>query len=84
MQITIELSPDTLRALDLTAQTRGVTTEQYAVEVLQKHLALSRLSFDELLSPLREAVQRSGLSDDEVDHLLGKAIETSRRQKKDS
>ena len=73
----ILLPPDTESALRERAKANGEDVASYAAHLLQQ--ALCTPSVEELLAPFREQVEKSGISDEELDQ-LGDELRRDARQ----
>lgn len=73
MTLTIELTPEVEERLKNRAKARGFEeVSEYAKKVLEDDTNRMR-TFDEILAPFRENVEKSGISDDGLDELFTKA-----------
>lgn len=75
----ILLPPDTESALRERAKANGEDVASYAAYLLKQ--ALCTPSVEELLAPFREQVEKSGISDEELDQ-LGDELRRDARQDK--
>lgn len=71
MTISFDLSPEQLAQLTRRAALRGKSPEAYVLELLEQNL--TRPALDEILAPLREQVEASGITDEELDTLFDEA-----------
>lgn len=69
---TIQLPLTTIQALGSIAKGQGKSTEQFAFELLEAQI-IATTSFDEILSPIRQGFQESGMSDDEITSMFENA-----------
>jgi predicted DNA-binding protein len=69
--VTIELSPEVEHTVRRRAAEQGRPVADYLREVIER----SVMTFDEILAPVREGFEQSGLSDDELDRLFTEARE---------
>ena len=73
MTLTIELTKEIEERLKNRAKASGFEeVSEYAKKVLEDDTNKMR-TFDEILAPFRENVEKSGVSDDELDELFTKA-----------
>jgi hypothetical protein len=81
---TLGLKPATLRAVERNAKRSGKTTPQYVRYLIERGV-LADQSFDEILRPIRADVKKKGLTEEQVDQIVGRARRaTSRRRRKTS
>lgn len=86
MTLTITLSPETEKKLHERAAQAGQTVEGFVCQLVEREVHGSNGSqashttvpqtgrtFDEIFAPLRQEVAASGVTDDELDHLLEQA-----------
>jgi len=78
MTLQIDLSPDLEAKLRERAAAAGKDVQSFARDAVEKELAKPE-TFAELLAPVHKAVRESGMTDEEVDQLLEKALADSRR-----
>lgn len=71
MDLTVPISFDVATKLRERAASAGKAPEKYAAEVLAREL--TRPSLDELLLPIRQEVEESGMTEDQLADLLEKA-----------
>jgi hypothetical protein len=69
--VTIGLSPEVDSTVRRRAAERGRPVSEYLREVIER----SVMSFDEILAPIRDGFERSGLSEEELDQLFAEARE---------
>ncbi|MSR55976.1 MAG: hypothetical protein EXS09_22295 [Gemmataceae bacterium] len=82
MTITINLPPATLDQLKAEAQAAGKDVETVVREAVESKLARRKRTFAEILKPVHDGVDASGMSEDDVDTLLRtelKAVRDERR-----
>ncbi|MEK6300765.1 MAG: hypothetical protein AABO41_08600 [Acidobacteriota bacterium] len=70
----------TMRALEELARENDQTAEDYARMVLEAKI-LAQKPFREILAPVREGFQESGITDDELAALVEKAREDFHRER---
>ena len=80
MTVTLELEPEVELTAAEQAEAEGLPLVEYVESVVReavfKRRRVQRLSekpFDEILKPFRDEVESSGMSDDELDNLFGRA-----------
>lgn len=69
MTVTLELEPEVESLLEERAKAEGCDVQGYVKKLIEKDVRRSR-TFDEILAPFREAVEKSGISDDELEALF--------------
>jgi len=79
MSISIPLSPDAEAKLRERAKSAGEDITSYAARLLDD--AIRKPSLDELLAPVREAVNKTGMTEEELTSLLEKAKHDVRRER---
>ena len=86
MTITINLPPATVEQLKAEAQATGKDIETVVREAVDAKLARRKQTFAEVLKPIHDAVEASGMSEEQVDALLDqelKAVRAERRSARD-
>ena len=73
MTISIELAPDEEHRLEEKARARGQVVSDYVRELIRKELnggpgtlQTKGKTFDEILAPIREGWEQSGMTEDEI------------------
>lgn len=69
MSIQVELKPEVEAILQKRALDRGCDVAGYVERLIEKDV-LAAQSFDEILAPIRQGFQESGMSEDELDALF--------------
>jgi hypothetical protein len=82
MTVTIELEPEVESLLEERAKADGCDVEGYVKKLIEKDVNRKR-TFDEILAPFRQAVEKSGISDDELDSLFREARKEVSRAKQE-
>ena len=72
MTVTLELEPEVESLLEKRAKADGCDVQDYVKKLITKEVNRQR-TFDEILAPFRQAVDKSGVSDDELDALFTEA-----------
>lgn len=72
MTVTLELEPEVESLLERRARAECCDVKGYVEKLVAKEVNRER-TFDEILAPFRDAVERSGISDEELDTLFTKA-----------
>lgn len=72
MTLTLELEPEVEWLLEKRARADGCDVEGYVKKLIEEYVSRKR-TFDEILAPFRQAVERSGISDDQLDSLFTEA-----------
>lgn len=88
MTVTLTLPPETEDKLRARAAETGQTVEGFLRQLVEREVhggqgrpapeavpGQAARPFDEIFAPLRDEVERSGVSDEELDRLLGQARE---------
>jgi hypothetical protein len=66
------LKPAQVRAIERRAKTAGQTLPEYVRSLLEQDLLAGR-AFDQILRPVRAGVRKSGVSEADVDAIVGRA-----------
>ena len=88
MTIKIELRPDEERELRELARASGRDVSEYVHQVLTEHLRSGRSpeaaskKFDEILAPIREGWQQSGMTEDEITALFEETRDEVRQERR--
>jgi hypothetical protein len=72
MTVTIELEPEVESLLEQRTKANDCDVKSYVKKLIEKDVHPKR-TFDEILAPFRQAVEKSGISDDELDSLFTEA-----------
>ena len=72
MTVTLDLEPEVESLLEKRAKADGCDVEGYLKKLIEEDVSRKR-TFDEILAPFRQAVERSGISDDALDALFTEA-----------
>ena len=72
MTVTLELGPEVESLLEKRARAEGCDVKGYVEKLVEKEVNRER-TFDEILAPFRDAVERSGISDEKLDTLFTEA-----------
>ncbi len=72
MTVTLELEPEVESLLEKRAWAEGCDVKGYVQKLVEKEVNRKR-TFDEILAPFRDAVERSGISDQEFDSVFTEA-----------
>jgi hypothetical protein len=72
MTVTLELGPEVESLLEKRARAEGCDVKGYVEKLVEKEVNRER-TFDEILAPFRDAVERSGIFDEELDTLFAEA-----------
>ena len=84
MTVTLELEPDIQTLLEKRAKADGCDVPEYVKKLIDKEVNRKR-TFDEILAPFRQSVEKSAISDDELDSLFTesrKEVFKSKQKKK--
>jgi hypothetical protein len=82
MELTITVSDDAKLALEQRARERGYADAKQYVERLVQTDLLAAKAFDEILAPIRQTFQASGMSEDELETLFEEAREEVYQERK--
>ncbi|HXE53150.1 MAG TPA: hypothetical protein VN541_09050 [Tepidisphaeraceae bacterium] len=77
----IGLKPTQMRAVARRAKKAGKTPSEYVRSLVERDL-LAGESFDEVLKPIRQGFQESGVTEEELDALVARARKAHRAQRK--
>jgi hypothetical protein len=80
--ITINLPPATLEQLKVEAQATGKDVDTVVREAVETRLARRKQTFAEILKPVHDAVEASGMSEEEVNGLLEKELNAVREERR--
>ena len=78
MTLTVNLPPATIEKLQAQAAASGKDVDTLVREAVDVKLAISQLSFREILAPIHREVEESGLSEDELNSLAEEAVRKAR------
>ena len=81
MTITVNLPPATIEQLEAEAAATGKDVEKLVREAVQTKLARRKQTFAEVLKPIHDAVDESGMSEEEVQTLLDKELKAVRKDR---
>lgn len=82
MSITIELPPETEQKLRHRAAAAGRDISAFVLETLEEKLRSPPASFKEILAPIHQEFRDSGMTESELDELLGQEIEAVRQERR--
>lgn len=82
MELTINVPDETKSDLERRARARGYTDVSKYIERLISTDLLAAKSFDEILAPIRQMFQESGVSDGELESLFEEAREEAYQERK--
>ena len=84
MTITVTLPPATLEKLRAQAAASGKDIDTFVREAVEAKLAISGLSFREILEPIHQEVEASGISDEELADFIDREVAATRAERKAS
>ena len=84
MTITVNLPPATIEQLEAEAAATGKDVEKLVREAVQTKLARRKQTFAEVLKPIHDAVDESGMSEEEVQTLVDKELKAVRKDRRSS
>ncbi len=88
MTITIELRPDEEQMLRERARTSGRELPEYVHHVLEEHIRsvshpeAAPKTFDQILAPIREGWQQSGMTEEEITALFEETRDEVRKERR--
>jgi hypothetical protein len=82
MTLTLELEPEVESLLEKRARAEGCDAKGYVEKLVTRDVNRER-TFDEILAPFRDAVERSGISDEGLDTLFGEARREVSRERRE-
>jgi len=74
-------NPDTVHAIAEAAKRQGTTPEAAALELLETAV-LAQKSFEEIIEPIAQSFDESGMSEAELDELVKKAQKAIREDRR--
>ena len=84
MTITVNLPPATIEQLEAEAAATGKDVESLVREAVQTKLARRKQTVAEVLKPIHDAVDESGMSEEEVQALVDKELKAVRKDRRSS
>jgi UDP-3-O-acyl-N-acetylglucosamine deacetylase len=78
MTLTIDLSPESLRRLQISASIKGINVKDVVEQIVERSVP----TLDEAAAPLREAISRSGLSEYEAEEFFDELLNEVRLEKR--
>jgi hypothetical protein len=84
MTIKVDFPPATLERLQAEAQACGKDVETFVREAVEQKLARRMMTFAEILKPIHDAVDASGMSDQDVNELLEDELRATRAARRAS
>ena len=84
MTIKVDLPPATFERLQAEAQASGKDVETFVREAVEQKLARRKRTFAEILKPIHDAVDASGVSEQDVDELLEGELRATRSERRAS
>ena len=82
MTVTLELEPELESALEKRARAEGFDVKDYLEKLVEKEVNRER-TFDEILAPFRDAIERSGISDEDLDALFREARKEASKERRE-
>src|SRR2546423_12082438 len=82
MTVTLELEPEVESLLEKRARAEGCDIKGYVEKLVEQEVNRGR-TFDEILAPFRDAVERSGISDELLDTLFRAARREAARERRE-
>ncbi len=84
MTIHVEFTPATLERLQAEAQASGKDVETLVREAVEQKLARRVKTFADMLKPIHDAVDASGMSEHDLDKLLEGELRATRAERRAS
>jgi hypothetical protein len=84
MTITVDFPPATLERLRAEAQASGKDIETLVREAVEQKLARRTRTFADILKPIHDAVEATGISESGVDELLEGELRATRAKRRAS
>ena len=78
MTITIDISPEILRRLQISASIKGKNVENVVEQIVERSVPI----LDEAAAPLRGAIAETGMADEEVDEFFDEVLRELRAEKR--
>ena len=78
MTITIDVPPEILRRLRISAAIKGKKLENVVEQIVERSVP----TLDEAAVPLRDAIDETGMSDEEVEHFFDEVLHEVRAEKR--
>jgi hypothetical protein len=82
MTITVNLPSATVEELKAEAAATGKDVEKLVREAVQMKLARRKQTFANVLKPIHDAVEQSGMSEEEAQTLVDKELEAVREERR--
>jgi len=82
MTISLDLPPATLEKVQAKAKATGKDVETVVREAVECGLAHRQQSLAEVLKPINEAIQSSGISEDEITTLFEQELQAHRTERR--
>ncbi|MGH9948382.1 MAG: hypothetical protein ACRD6X_14470 [Pyrinomonadaceae bacterium] len=77
MTLTINISPETLRRLEISASIKGKELKNVVEQIVER----SAPTLDEAAAPLRDEIKRSGMSESEIEGFFDDLVSEVRAEK---
>jgi hypothetical protein len=74
-------NPETVHAIVEAARRQGTTPEAAALELLETAV-LAQRPFDEIVEPIAKSFDESGMTEEELDELIAKATQATRKERR--
>lgn len=82
MPLSITFPPATLEKLQAQSAACGKDVETFVREAVEAKLVVSALSLSEILAPIHEEIEASGMTEEEIDALAEAAVARARSKRK--
>jgi hypothetical protein len=81
MTLTINLPPATVAKLQAEAAASGKDVDTFVREAVEVKLAISGRSFRDIMAPVHEDFERSGMTEDDLNALVDDAVAETRAER---
>jgi hypothetical protein len=78
-----DLSAELLSQLDERAKQRGMDRQSYVVRLIKRDLSGSATSIDEILAPVREDFNATGMTEEELTAFIEEELAAARRERRE-
>ena len=84
MTLTIHLPQTTLERIQAEAKASGKDVETFVLQAVEAQLARRKRTLADVLGPMHDAVEASGLGEDQVQKLLERELKAHRAERRPS
>jgi len=82
METTINLPPATLGRLQLEAEKSGKDIDTFVTEAVEARIAISRVSLQDVLGPIHEAIAASGTTPEKAEAFFEQELSAMRAERR--